>query len=78
MESCKKIIINTDKHCAFLRTEAVSKAIEYEDVYMTHRNAGNKNPICWIKEGTKTTYIFNIYHTKTSIIVDVKMMQISK
>jgi len=45
----KKIIIKTDKHCGFLRTEAVSKAIEYEETLMKDRKEGIYNCALWIE-----------------------------
>jgi hypothetical protein len=69
----KKIIIKTDKHCGFLRTEAVSKAIEYEETLMKDRKEGIYNCALWIKKGTQTEYRFVVYHTKTAIIVDVRL-----
>jgi hypothetical protein len=70
----KKIIIKTDKHCGFLRTEAVCKAIEYEETLMKDRKEGIYNCALWIKKGTQTEYIFVVYHTKTAIIVDVRVV----
>jgi hypothetical protein len=67
----KKIVIKTDNHCAFLRTEAVSKAIQYEETLMKDRKEGVYNCALWIKKGTNSEYRFVVYHTKTSIIVDV-------
>ena len=70
----KKIIIKTDKHCSFLRTEAVAKAIEYEENLMKDRKEGIYNCVFYIKKGTQTEYRFVVYHTKTAIVVDVQYL----
>lgn len=70
----KQIIIKTDFHSAFLRTEAVSIAIEYENIYMKDRKEGFYNCVLRIKEGTNSKYRFAVYHTKKSIIVDIKRL----
>lgn len=70
----KKIIIKTDKHCSFLRTEAVSRAIEFEKTIMKNRKEGIYNCALYIKKGTSKEYKFIVYHTKTAIIVDVSMV----
>jgi len=69
----KKIIIKTDKYCGFLRTEAVSKAIYYEENLMKDRKEGIYNCAVWVKEGARTEYRFVIYHTKTAIVVGVSV-----
>jgi hypothetical protein len=69
----KKIIIKTDIHCGFLRTEAVSKAIEYEETLMKDRKEGIYNSVVWTKYSTQAEYQFVVYHTKTAIIVDVRL-----
>lgn len=67
----KKIIIKTDNHCGFLRTEAVAKAIQFEETLMKDRKKGLYNCALWIKTIKKTEYRFVVYHTKTAIIVNV-------
>ena len=69
----KNIIIKTDEHCAFLRTEAVSRAIYYEETLMKDKKEGIYNFTLWIKYGTQREYRFMVYHTKKFIIVDVRM-----
>lgn len=70
----KKLIIKTDRHCGFLRTEAVSIAIEYEETIMKDRKDGIYNCVLWIKKSTQTKYRFIVYHTKTAIVVDVRVV----
>lgn len=70
-----RIIITTDNHSKFLRTEAIAKAIEYEERFMKDRKEGRNNLMLFIKEGTQSTYNIVVYHTKTSIIVNVWLQQ---
>lgn len=69
----KKIIIKTDERCGFLRAEAVLKAIEYEETLMKDRKEGIYNCAIWVKKAAQTKYRFVVYHTKTAIVVDVRV-----
>ena len=71
----KNIIIKTDEASSFLRTEAVSKAIYYEETLMTEKKEGAYNFTLWIKEGMNYDYRFVVYHTKTAIVVDVRRLK---
>ena len=68
----KKIIIKTDEVSTFLRTEAMCRALEYEETHMKGRKAGRYHSMLWIKQGTNSEYRFEIYHTKTAIVVDIR------
>lgn len=70
----KQVIIRYDAFSVFLRTEAMAKAIEYEDYFLKNRKEGNSNCVLWIKEGTKKKWRYAVYHTKKSIIVDIKRL----
>lgn len=68
----KQVIIKTDEFSVFLRTEAVSIAIEYEETLMASKRMGSKNGAIWLKQGTSYNYEFYVYHNKTSIFVNVQ------
>jgi hypothetical protein len=69
----KNIIIKSDDKSGFLRTEAVAKAIEFENYEMNKRKEGWRNGIVLIKESNGLSFwSFFIYHTKTAIIVDIR------
>ncbi len=69
----KKIIIKADKNNAFLRTEALQKAILFEEVHMNERKEGWRNGVIWCKPGfaNKIQWQFYVYHTKTAIVVSI-------
>lgn len=67
----KQITIKTDEFSVFLRTEAVSRAIEYEETLMASKRMGSKNGAIWLKQLPSYNYEFYVYHNKTSIIVNV-------
>ena len=70
-----KIIIKTCPESKFLRTEAMAKAIEFEEVYVSDKKEGVMNGVLWVKyanEGKREWQIY-AYKTKRSIIVDVRM-----
>lgn len=71
----KKIIIKSDANSGFLRTEALQKAIEFEEKYMAERKEGWYNGVLWVKQSNTGNSEWNIYvyHTKTAIIVCVDM-----
>ena len=67
----KDIIIRTDEDSVFLRTEAMTKAIEFEDYHMKDKKEGSYNGVLWVKYGTNSEWQFYAYHTKTAIVVRV-------
>lgn len=71
----KKIIIKADANSGFLRTEALQKAIEFEERYMVEKKEGWYHGVLWVKEsntGSSEWQIY-VYHTKTAIIACVDM-----
>ena len=68
----KKIIIKCDDNSKFLRTEALSKAIEFEERHMAEKKEGWYHGVLWVKYGTQREWQIYVYHTKTAIIVDVR------
>lgn len=71
-----KIIIKSCPHSQFLRTEGVSKAIEFEDTYMFDgRKPGHYNGVLWTKsESVTSSWSIYAYHTKNgSIVVDIRL-----
>ena len=71
VEVMKDIIIRSDEHSGFLRYEAVSKAIEFEDLHMKDRKEGSHHGVLWVKCVSNSEWQFYAYHTKTAIIVRV-------
>ena len=71
----KDIIIRCDEESKFLRTEALSKAIEYEELYMNGQQEGSYHCVLWIKKGTTNEWQIRIHHTKTAIIVNIHQIK---
>lgn len=71
----KKIIIKADANSGFLRTEALQKAIEFEEIYMAEKKEGWYHGVLWVKESNtvNTEWQIYVYHTKTAIIASVDM-----
>ena len=67
----KDIIIKCDENSGFLRTEAMTKAIEFEEYYMAKHKEGHSDGMIWKKLGTQSEWQFYVYHTKTAIVVRV-------
>lgn len=74
----KKIIIKCCNSSGFLRTEALKKAIEFEAEYSKTKKIGINNGVLWVLDisGEKSKeWQMYVYHTKTAIIVSVKMIK---
>jgi len=69
----KKIIIKCDENSGFLRTEALTRAIEFEVNYMSEKKEGWYNGVLWIRTGTQNEWQIYVYHTKTAIVACVYM-----
>ncbi len=69
-----KIILNYDADCKFLRTEAISIAIEYEETFMPNKRKGIKNGSVWINKVASDKYEIYVYHTSSSIVVNIRKL----
>ncbi len=73
----KNIIIKTTEESSFLRDEALVRAINFEENYMKDRKEGARHCVIFShtisSEKDTVENIFIIYHTKTSIVVEVRI-----
>lgn len=71
----KDIIIRCCPNSLFLRTEAMAKAIEFEERYSKEKGIGFNKGVLWVKYANNSTREWSIYvyQTKKSIIVRVQM-----
>lgn len=69
----KKIIIKSDIDSRFLRTEAMHKALEFEDRLMGSHKEGRNHAKIWKKEANTgaAMWQFLVYHTAKSIVCEV-------